>query len=85
MINERWLTDYAEFIALCRILTGDSLEWTAKELDQARTNPEFENYVYAHKYAQWIGHGQLKDALKLTMTPKGRSETILSGIEIILE
>ncbi len=28
---------------------------------------------------------QLKDALKLTMTPKGRSETILSGIEIIWE
>ncbi len=61
--NADWLDDYAAFQTLSARLGKSSLDWTPEEVAAARARPGFEDEMNARRFAQWIGYGQLKDAL----------------------
>jgi len=58
-----WLESYAEFMALSRRIGKPVLDWSADDVAAARAAEGFAADLDAHRFAQWIGRAQLKDAL----------------------
>ena len=50
-------------MAIHEILGKNSLDWTEEEIAQARSSAQHETLVNIHKFTQWIGYGQLAEAL----------------------
>jgi glycogen debranching enzyme len=61
--NAYWLEDYAEFMALSRILGKPALEWTKAEESKARHDPRFIGLKNTHYYAQFNAFAQFRGAM----------------------
>lgn len=62
-MNSDWLDDYAEYMALHRIINKPPAEWTDADRAKAKSNPSYPRLVNTHKYAQWIGYMQFTGAV----------------------
>lgn len=58
-----WLDEYAEFMALSKIIGKPALDWTSADLAAARSDPSFSSLQDEHRFAQWQARRQLRDAL----------------------
>ncbi|MFI5362921.1 MAG: 4-alpha-glucanotransferase [Elusimicrobiota bacterium] len=58
-----WLDEYAEFMALSKLIGKPTLEWTPDEVDAARRDAAFPGLQDAHRFAQWQARPQLRAAL----------------------
>ncbi|MDE2489205.1 MAG: 4-alpha-glucanotransferase, partial [Elusimicrobia bacterium] len=61
--NASWLDEYAEFMALSKMIGKPVLDWTPAEEAAARRDPSFAALADEHRFAQWIGRTQLKAAI----------------------
>ena len=61
--NAYWLNDYAEFMALSRIIGKPSLQWTKEDEAGARHDPRFIVLKNTHYYAQWNASQQFGAAM----------------------
>lgn len=62
--NKFWLEDFADFMALHKILNKSSLEWSKKEIKKIRESQEHQELAKIHKFSQWIANLQLKETLE---------------------
>jgi glycogen debranching enzyme len=58
-----WLDEYAEFMALSKLIGKPALDWTPDEIAAARGDASFAGRLDAHRFAQWQAHRQLRAAL----------------------
>jgi glycogen debranching enzyme len=58
-----WLDEYAEFMALAKLIGKPALDWTPDAVAAARLDPSFAGLLDAHRFAQWQARRQLRDAL----------------------
>jgi glycogen debranching enzyme len=68
-----WLTDYAEYMALAKVIGLPSIEWTPEEIQAARQDPNFGRYVEQHTFNQWNAYAQMHDALKTIHDAGGKA------------
>ena len=61
--NAYWLEDYAEFMALSRILGKPALEWSKADESKARHDPRFLGLKNTHYYAQFNAFAQFRGAM----------------------
>ena len=61
--NASWLDDYAEFMAISRIVGKPSLQWSKDDERRARQDSSFTLLKNAHSYAQWNAFRQFGAAM----------------------
>ena len=61
--NAYWINDYAEFMALARIIGKPSLQWTTDDEQRARHDPRFILLKNTRYYAQWNAFQQFGSAM----------------------
>ncbi|MBI5241799.1 MAG: 4-alpha-glucanotransferase [Elusimicrobia bacterium] len=61
--NAYWIEDYAEFMALSRILGKPALEWSKADETKARHDPRFIGLKNTHFYAQFNAFAQFRGAM----------------------
>jgi len=61
--NGDWLNEYAEFMALSKLIGKPVLEWTANDESVARARTEFSELVAVRKWSQWLAQSQFKAAI----------------------
>ncbi len=61
--GDGWLDEYAEFMALSKLIGKPALDWTPAEVAAARADASFRGLLDAHRFAQWQAHRQLRAAL----------------------
>ncbi len=68
-----WLDEYAEFMALSKILGKPALDWTPDEVAAARKDSSFSGLVDGRRFAQWIAERQLRAALDAVHAAGGKA------------
>ncbi|MFI5349475.1 MAG: 4-alpha-glucanotransferase, partial [Elusimicrobiota bacterium] len=58
-----WLDEYAEFMALSKLIGKPALDWTPDEVAAARRDASFGDLLDARRFAQWQARRQLRAAL----------------------
>jgi glycogen debranching enzyme len=67
------LDEYAEFMALSKILGKPALDWTPGDVAAARADASFAATADAHRFAQWIAERQLRAALDAVHAAGGKA------------
>jgi len=68
-----WLDEYAEFMALSKIIGKPALDWTSADLTHARADASFGPLQDEHRFAQWQARRQLRDAIDQVHAAGGKA------------
>ena len=68
-----WLDEYAEFMALSKLIGKPALDWTPDAIAAARGDSSFAGLLDAHRFAQWQARRQLRAALDAVHAAGGKA------------